>query len=318
MKSHIKMYLLVCIPALLLTGCDTVFDVHPYDVRVKGETNLNAKNIQKIEQTVKSKDTIRFAVISDSHQWLDDLQKAVNDINSRQDSIDFVIHCGDISDFGATREMKWTRERMLKLKMPSVVLLGNHDCLGTGNQTYEAIYGNPVFSFIAGKVKFVCLNTNLIEYDYSRPVPTFDFMEAERSADSLDFDRTVVCMHAPPYSEQFNNNVAKVFNYYIHEFPRLLFWTVTVIIPGRKTFTTTAPCSIWQAAYTSVNITFSPSHQRIIMLKSSIFKFSIWALLLLSASTTASAGEEGLGKENLGKENSEEDSLTRYDRRLLR
>ena len=73
MKSHIKIYLLVCIAALLLTGCDTIFDVHPYDVRVKGENNLNAKNIQKIEQTVKSKDTIRFAVISDSHQWLDDL-----------------------------------------------------------------------------------------------------------------------------------------------------------------------------------------------------------------------------------------------------
>lgn len=223
MKSHIKMYLLVCIAALLLTGCDTVFDVHPYDVRVKGETNLNAKNIQKIEQTVKSKDTIRFAVISDSHQWLDDLVDAVNDINSRKDSIDFVIHCGDISDFGATREMKWTRERMLKLKMPSVVLLGNHDCLGTGNQTYEAIYGNPDFSFIAGKVKFVCLNTNAIEYDYSRPVPNFDFMEAERSRDSLSFNRTVVCMHAAPYSEQFNNNVAKVFNYYIHQFPQLLF-----------------------------------------------------------------------------------------------
>lgn len=314
MKSHIKIYLLVCIAALLLTGCDTVFDVHPYDVRIKSETNLNAKNIQKIEQTVKSKDTIRFAVISDSHQWYDDLQKAVNDINSRQDSIDFVIHCGDISDFGATREMKWTRERMLKLKMPSVVLLGNHDCLGTGNQTYEAIYGDPDFSFIAGKVKFVCLNTNAIEYDYSRPVPNFDFMEAERSADSLDFDRTVVCMHAPPYSEQFNNNVAKVFNYYIHEFPRLLF-----CLDGHGHHTKTedlynnGTLSIWQAAYTSVNITFSPSHQRIIMLKSSIFKFSIWALLLLSASTTASAVEEGLGKES-----SEEDSLTRYDRRILR
>ena len=54
------------------------------------------------------------------------------------------------------------------------------------------------------------------------------------------------------------------------------------------------------------------------MLKSSIFKFSIWALLLLSASTTASADEEGFRKESLGKESSEEDSLTRYDRRILR
>ena len=48
-------------------------------------------------------------------------------------------------------------------------------------------------------------------------------MEAERSCDSLSFNRTVVCMHAAPYSEQFNNNVAKVFNYYIHQFPGLQF-----------------------------------------------------------------------------------------------
>lgn len=208
----------------MLGACDTVFDVHPYDVRVNGgETDMNAKNILKIEQATKDKDTIRFAVISDSHQWYDDLEAEVKDINRRSDSIDFVIHCGDISDFGATKEMLWTRNRMAKLQMPSVVLLGNHDCLGTGNQSYEAIFGNPDFSFIAGRVKFLCLNTNAIEYDYSRPVPNFDFMEAERSADSLDFDRTVMCMHAAPYSEQFNNNVAKVFNYYIHQFPRLLF-----------------------------------------------------------------------------------------------
>ena len=208
---------------MMLGACDTGFDAHPYNVRVNGETDVNAKNIRKIEQAVKSKDTIRFAVISDSHQWLDDLKAEVNDINRRKDSIDFVIHCGDISDFGATREMKWTRNRLQKLQMPSVVLLGNHDCLGTGNQSYEVIFGNPDFSFIAGRVKFVCLNTNAIEYDYSRPVPNFDFMEAERSADSTDFDRTVVCMHAAPYSEQFNNNVAKVFNYYIHQFPGLMF-----------------------------------------------------------------------------------------------
>ena len=28
---------------LALAGCDTVFDVHPYDVHIRGEKNLNAK-----------------------------------------------------------------------------------------------------------------------------------------------------------------------------------------------------------------------------------------------------------------------------------
>lgn len=206
-----------------LVACDSVFDVHPYDVHVDGERDVNAKNIKKIEATVKSKDTIRFAMISDTHQWLDDLESEVKDINRRSDSIDFVLHCGDVTDFGATREFQWTRDRLQKLKKPFVVLLGNHDCLGTGNQSYEAIFGNPDFSFIAGRVKFLCLNTNAIEYDYSRPVPNFDFMEEQRTADSLDFDRTIICMHAPPFSEQFNNNVAKVFNYYTHQMPGLMF-----------------------------------------------------------------------------------------------
>ena len=209
--------------AVLLSACDKVFDVHPYDVRVKGEKGMNAKQVALIEKATLGKDTIRFAFISDTHQWFDETKAEIRDINRRKDSIDFVVHGGDITDFGGTREFEWSRDLLKGLSVPFVTLLGNHDCLGTGNQTYEAIYGNPDFSFIAGKVKFVCLNTNAIEYDYSRPVPNFDFMEAERSADSLDFDRTVVCMHAPPYSEQFNNNVAKVFNYYIHEFPRLLF-----------------------------------------------------------------------------------------------
>lgn len=217
---HISLALLGLMP---MTSCDSVFDVHPYDVHVDGDKNVNATNIKKIESAVKGKDTIRFAVISDSHQWLNDLVKEVNDINEKSDSIDFVVHLGDVTDFGATQEFQWTREKLQKLKRPFVVLLGNHDCLGTGNQTYEVVFGNPDFSFIAGRVKFLCLNTNAIEYDYSRPVPNFDFMEEQRTADSLDFDRTVICMHAPPYSEQFNNNVAKVFNYYIENYPKPLF-----------------------------------------------------------------------------------------------
>lgn len=48
-------------------------------------------------------------------------------------------------------------------------------------------------------------------------------MEEEVKKDADRFDRTVICMHAAPYSEQFNNNVAKVFNYYTLNFPRLQF-----------------------------------------------------------------------------------------------
>ena len=54
-------------------------------------------------------------------------------------------------------------------------------------------------------------------------MPNLDFMEQETTKDGERFDRTVLCMHAPPYSEQFNNNVAKAFNFYTKMYPKLLF-----------------------------------------------------------------------------------------------
>ena len=207
---------------LALAGCDTVFDVHPYDVHIRGEKNLNAKGVAAIEAATRGKDTLRLAFISDSHRNYNELRDMVADIN-RRDSIDFVVHGGDVTDYGTTREYEWARDNLARLRKPYVVLLGNHDCLGTGNAAYESIFGQPDFRFIAGRVKFVCLTANAIEYDYSRPVPNFDFMEQEMTARGDEFDRTVVCMHAAPYSEQFNNNVAKVFNYYVMRFPQPLF-----------------------------------------------------------------------------------------------
>ena len=221
-KPIIKLAAILLITVLLLASCDTVFDIHPYDTRITGATNINQNNIATIEKTCAGRDTVRIAFISDSHQWYNDLGAIIDDIN-RRDSIDFVVHLGDITDFGSTQEYLWTRKKMERLNKPHVVMQGNHDCLGTGNEAYAKMYGNNDFSFVAGRIKIVCLNTNAIEYDYSEPIPDFDFMEREAIADTTVFDRTIVCMHAAPFSEQFNNNVVKPFNYYITQFPGLLF-----------------------------------------------------------------------------------------------
>lgn len=141
---------------LALAGCDTVFDVHPYDVHIRGEKNLNAKGVAAIEAATLGKDTLRLAFISDSHRNYNELRDMVADIN-RRDSIDFVVHGGDVTDYGTTREYEWARDNLARLRKPYVVLLGNHDCLGTGNAAYESIFGQPDFSFIAGRVKLCAL-----------------------------------------------------------------------------------------------------------------------------------------------------------------
>ena len=205
----------------LFSGCD-IIDYHPYDVRIKGETDINAKNIEKIEANCKDKTTIRFVAMGDSQRWYDETEKCINSINEMED-IDFVLHGGDVSDFGLTDEFLWQRDIMNGLKVPYVVLLGNHDCLGTGKDTYMKVFGPTNFAFIAGNVKFVCLNTNALEFDYSEPIPDFNFIEKQWTERQDEFEKTVVAMHGRPGSDVFNNNVSKVFQRYITQYPGLQF-----------------------------------------------------------------------------------------------
>ena len=155
--------------ALLLASCDDVFQTHPYDVNIKGETGINAKNIARVETAFADKDTLRVAFISDTHLWHSDAREEVADVNRR--NVDFVVHCGDLTDTGTTKEFEWSRDILNGLYVPYIALVGNHDFLGTGDQTYSVMYGKMDFSFIAARVKFVCLNTNATEYDYMAAVP---------------------------------------------------------------------------------------------------------------------------------------------------
>ena len=100
---------------LLAAGCDHI-EYHPYDTDISGEQNINAKNIARIEA----------AMISDTQRWYDETEKAVEALNARDD-IDFVLHGGDLSDFGLKKEFMWQRDILNRLRVPYVCLLGNHD-----------------------------------------------------------------------------------------------------------------------------------------------------------------------------------------------
>jgi len=209
-------------PLLLIASCDLI-DYHPYDGRLDIHVSeINQKHITRIESACSQKDTIRFVMMGDSQRSYDETEIFVRSVNQRND-IDFVIHGGDLADFGIKKEFQWIYEIMSKLNPPYVALIGNHDIIGNGEHVYKAIYGEPNFSFIAGNTKFVFLNTNAIEYDYSVPVPDFGFIRAEIEDTTSVYDRTIVAMHAPPGNEQFNNNVKDIFQEYIKRFPSLQF-----------------------------------------------------------------------------------------------
>lgn len=110
--------LLILGAVILFAGCD-MFEYHPYDGRVKGETGINAKNIALIENACAGKETIRFIWMGDTQGWYSDTEQFVNAANARND-VDFVIHGGDIADYGMAREFMDMRDIMNKLSVPYV------------------------------------------------------------------------------------------------------------------------------------------------------------------------------------------------------
>ncbi len=210
----------ILIASLLMAGCQVEY--HPYDIRVTGQTGINARNIVRIEDACLNKREIRFAVISDTQRQYDETKEVVKILNQRDD-IDFVLHTGDLSDFGMRAEFERQRDILNKLNVPYVVLLGNHDCLATGEEIFEKIFGDIDFSFTAGNVYFACLNTNALEFDINTAVPNFAFMEEQLSNYPTSAEKSVIAMHAKPYTEQFDNNVANLFQETIRRFPGLQF-----------------------------------------------------------------------------------------------
>lgn len=208
--------------ALALAACSDITEYHPYDGRIKGARGINERNIKRIETACAGKDTVCFAVMSDTQRAYDETSQIVGDIN-RRGGVDFVINLGDLTDFGETKEFTWMRDKMQKLRMPYVCLIGNHDCLATGEEVFTTIFGKVNFAFTAGRTRFVCLNTNSREYDHTTAVPDFKFINAEADSFPSAANATVVAMHAPPGSEQFDANVDDVFEYMIHRLPGLKF-----------------------------------------------------------------------------------------------
>lgn len=73
-----SIFKLTCLTAAcaMLASCDA-FDVHPYDGKIDGEVGINERNVGKISAGLAGRSEIRFAVISDTQRWFDELEDEV-------------------------------------------------------------------------------------------------------------------------------------------------------------------------------------------------------------------------------------------------
>jgi 3',5'-cyclic AMP phosphodiesterase CpdA len=206
------------------SSCDMI-EYHPYDVSLcRKYSSINSKNIQRIVSSAaaSSDDTIRFAFMGDTQRSYDETNAFVKAIN-RRNGIDFVVHGGDIADFGMTKEYVWMHDILKKLKVPYVAVIGNHDILGHGKEVYRSIYGDYNFSFVFKQTKFLFLNTNALEFDYSTPIPDYGFILKELGRTDQRYAYTIPVMHVEPFDLEFNNNTASYFESLLLKFPNPLF-----------------------------------------------------------------------------------------------
>ncbi|MDD3300534.1 MAG: PQQ-binding-like beta-propeller repeat protein [Bacteroidales bacterium] len=107
----------------------------------------------------------RFAYLADLHisaveANVEDLRTSVADIVA-QDSLDFVIFAGDITEFGSDQELALAKEIMDELDIPYYILSGNHDSKWSesGVNTFVKVFGYEYFHFVKNGVHFIGTNS---------------------------------------------------------------------------------------------------------------------------------------------------------------
>lgn len=205
--KHILRVSLLCLTLFFLSACEK-FEYSPYEgPRNSSAKPLNPANISRIKQgEAGADDTVTILFTGDSQRSYHDLDALVAKANSLP-SIDFLVLAGDISDFGLKQEFSWIRERLDRLKVPYLCVVGNHDLTGSGSALYESIFGPRNFSFTYKGYKFIFHDTNSREYNFNGTVPDMNWLSNEIKANGTGW--MVGVSHVPPYDSDFDRALEK-------------------------------------------------------------------------------------------------------------
>lgn len=97
-------------------------------------------------------------------------------------------------------------DRLNKLKMPYIGVIGNHDMLANGREAYRQMFGQENFSFTYAGTKIVCLNTCSNERGFDGTIPDMPWLTKEL-ADTLSYESAFVVSHMPPFDAGFDKRM---------------------------------------------------------------------------------------------------------------
>jgi 3',5'-cyclic-AMP phosphodiesterase len=199
LKKRVLLFSAGLILTLLFSACDELFDYSVYDndVNYSGVNNSNLEMVTNLS----SGDTITFAFFSDTHSYYDEFASAVKSIN-KNDSIQFAICGGDITEAGLSKEFNYYYDIADDLNVPVITAIGNHDYLSNGASIYTAMFGDSNFSFYMGNFHFVFFND--VIWENNNQSPDFDWLNNTLQSDTVS--KAIIVSHIPPWDEQFNES----------------------------------------------------------------------------------------------------------------
>ncbi len=208
-----------------MVSCSTLFDYSPYAIDFDAKNrDVNARNIARITAQNNDDGVITIAFTGDSHRFYDELDDLVEAVNRLNDSmrIDFLVHVGDLADFGLPQQYLWSNEILMRLKVPYVVVIGNHDLVSNGGDSYQTMFGPFNFSFLYDSIRFVVLNTNSLEFGMKGDVPDVEWLRS-RLKPTPDFRKAVVLFHVGPNQGEFDEKLREPFGEAMREYDNVLF-----------------------------------------------------------------------------------------------
>lgn len=237
--------------AAFFFSCDPWFAYSPYGANVDdayhGTTEKNLDLINAMD--AGDSKPFKVALLSDPHYHYSKLEDAIARINSDPDYA-FVIVAGDLTENGLQQEFVFFHETMMRLKIPYLTVIGNHDYLSNGEMVYKQMYGPYNYTFDFNNTRFVLFDNNTIE---SEKEPDMDwFGKSIRNDDG--YDHVVPIAHIPPYDVQMQkekvayhellteNRISLSIHGHRHDFSKEdLFgegtFYVTISSPQKRTYT---------------------------------------------------------------------------------
>lgn len=240
MKRKVCLISIVALTGLLYT-CSDLIEYSPYEVRGI-TTSINTTNAGIIARQTIPADTLRFGLISDTHSHYDDLADAITSIN-HQESIQFVVFCGDCTHRGLSQEYTWYSNIIGTCRYPVITVIGNHDLRSNGRKNFENIFGPANMSFTCMNYRFIVFDD--IVWENNNKCPDFDWLQGELTKNNAP---AILLTHLPPWNMQLEGNCCHAFSEIIsvsnlilcihgheHKFSENSFAGVPAIVAGEIT-----------------------------------------------------------------------------------